>query len=129
MDNYMFVLALVAILILGGTVIWLLRLLSKSIGNQRSLSEQESETAVSEANPEQRSMVNRIENQMYVLYGFALTTGSVAIAMLGIPNHNLAAVIIDAIIAVGFLGLGFWRLAILKKYKNWDWKDFWGDKT
>jgi hypothetical protein len=124
----MFIIALVAILILGGTTIGLLRLLSKSVSNQRSHSERESEIAVSEANPEQKSMMNRIENQMYVLYGFALTTGSVAIAMLGIPNHSLAIVIIDAIIAVGFLGLGFWRLAILKKYKNWKWKDFWGDK-
>jgi hypothetical protein len=125
----MFFLALIAILILGVISFGLLKLLSKSISNQRSHSEQESETAVSKANPEQRSMINRIENQMYILYGFALTTGSVALTMYGIPNHNLTVVIIDAIIAVGFLGLGFWRLAILKKYKNWDWKDFWGDKT
>lgn len=125
----MFFLALIAILILGVISFGLLKLLSKSLSNQRNQPRQESETAVSEANPEQRSMVNRIENQMYVLYGFALTTGSVAIAMLGIPNHNPAVVIVDAIIAVGFLGLGFWRLAILKKYKNWNWKDFWGDKT
>jgi hypothetical protein len=125
----MFVLALVAIVILGIMVIGLLRLLSKSIGNQRSHSEQGPETAVSEANPEQMSMINRIENQMYILYGFALTTGSVALTMFGMPNHSSTIVIIDTIIAVGFLGLGFWRLAILKKHKNWDWKDFWGDKT
>ena len=125
----MFFLALIAILILGAISFGLLKLLSKSISNQRNQPKQESETSVSKANLEQRSMINRIENQMYVLYGFALTTSSVAIAMLGIPNRNWSVVIIDAIIAVVFLGLGFWRLAILKKYKNWNWKDFWGDKT
>lgn len=146
----MFVLALVAILILGGTVLGLLCLLSKSMSNQKNYSGEEPKMAPSEVNPEQggndklaalinkideyhkqdtrRSKGNRIENQMYILWGLALTTGSVAIAMLGIPNTSLTIVIIDATIASGFLGLGFWAFARLRKYKKWDWRDPWSDK-
>jgi len=146
----MFVLALVAILILGVISFGLLKLLSQSISNQRNQPKQEPEMISNGVNPQpdgdeqlatishkideyhnqdtKRSKGNRIENQMYILFGLALATGSVAIAMLGIPNTSSIVVIIDVIIAFGFLGLGFWRFAILKKYKKCDWKDPWSDK-
>jgi len=47
----MFILALIAILILGATSFGLLKLLSMYIGNQRNQSKQEPETTPSEANP------------------------------------------------------------------------------
>lgn len=146
----MFFLALIAILLLGVISFGLLKLLSRSISNQRNESGQELKTTPSGVNPEpdgdeqlaalinkideyhnqdtKRSKGNRIENQMYILWGLALTTGSVAIAMLGIPNTSLIVVIIDAIIAFGFLGLGFWAFARLRKYKKWNWRDPWSDK-
>jgi len=146
----MFFLALIAILILGVISFGLLKLLSKSLSGQRSHPGPEPKTTPGEVNSEQgdsdqltalshqiekhhqddarRAKANRIENQMYILYGFAVATGSVAIAVLGVPDHNPTVVIIDAIIAFGFLGLGFWRFAILREYKKWNWKDPWGDK-
>lgn len=146
----MFFLALIAILIVGATSFGLLKLLSKSIGNQRNHLERESKTERSEVNPKpdgdeqltalsdkidkyheedtRKSKGNRIENQMYILYGLALATASVAIAMFGIPNISLWVRVIDAIIAFGFLGLGFWRLAALRKYKKCNWGDPWSDK-
>jgi len=146
----MFFLALIAILLLGIVSFGLLKLLSKTISNQRSQSRQEPETTPSGVNPQpdgdeqlatishkideyhnqdtKRSKGNRIENQMYILWGLALTTGSVAIAMLGIPNTSWIVVIIDAIIAFCFLGLGFWAFARLRKYKKWNWRDPWSDK-
>lgn len=150
----MFVLALVAILILGVIVVGLLWLLSKSISNQRNQSRQEPKTTPSEVNPNQegneqlatlikkideyhdkdakRSLANRFETLMYVLWAFAIATVGLALAMISITPRSgwiLGAMIVSIIGAVGFSILAVGATRKCKQYRPLDWKDFWGDKN
>lgn len=118
----MFVLALVVILILGVICVGLLKLLSKSISNQRNDSGQELETTSSEVNPEQERMSveqkldyltktikndreqanrDRYENRMWVFWGFTFATASLAVAYI-----NAASTVVSAIGATMFFTLG-----------------------
>ena len=146
----MFVLALVAILILGVISVGLLRLLSVSISNQRNYSRQEPETAPTEANPKQegneqlatlikkideyhdkdtkRSLANRFETLMYVLWGFAAIAVGFALAMINMPHTNWTIVIIDVIGACIFGGLAIGATVKLSHYRKVDWRDPWSDK-
>ena len=148
----MFFLALIAILILGVISFGLLKLLSKSISNQRNHSRQEPETTSSEVNPKQegneqlatlinkideyhnqdtkRARGDRLQNLMCVLWGFALTTCSLALVMISMPRTNwtIGAMIVTIIIAIGFLGLATWATVRLSHYKKFDWRDPWSDK-
>ena len=150
----MFVVALVAILILGGISVGLLKLLSKSIGNRRDQSRQEPKTTLSEVNPEQagneqlatlinkideyhdedtkRSLANRFETLMYVLWGFAIATVGLALAMISVTPRTgwtLSATIVSIIGAIGFSILAVGATRKCKQYRLLDWKDFWGDKN
>lgn len=149
----MFFLALIAILILGVISFGLLKLLSVSIGNQRNQPRQETETTPSEVNPKQegneqlatlikkiddyhdkdtnRAKGDSIESRMYVLWGFASTSTMFALATLGLPpTHEICiARIISIIGAIFFFGFAVGATIRLRKYKKWDWKDPWGDKT
>ena len=149
----MFVIALVAILILGGTIVGLLCLLSKSISNQRNYSRQEPKTAPSEVNPEQggneqlaaliekiekyheedtnRAKGDRLENLMYVLWGFAFVAVSLALATFSLPHTfwSVFATTVSGIGAIGFSVLAYGALGKVKQYKTLSRKDFWGDKT
>lgn len=148
----MFVLALVAILILGVIVVGLLWLLSKSISNQRNQSRQEPKTTPSEVNPNQegneqlatllnkideyhkqdtrRAKGDRIETLMYVFWGFAATSTSFALATLSLPpTHEIYAARIVSIIGAIFFGtFAIWTTIRLRKYKKFDWRDPWSDK-
>ena len=150
----MFFLALIAILLLGIISFGLLKLLSKSISNQRNHPRQEPETTPSAVNPKQggneqlaalikkideyhdkdtkRSLANRFETLMYVLWGFAIATVGLALAMISITPRTgwiLGATIVSIIGAVGFSILAAGATRKCKQYRSLDWKDFWGDKN
>jgi hypothetical protein len=150
----MFVLALAAIIIIGVIGVGLLGLLPKCISNQRNGSRQEPETAPTELNPGQggneqlsalikkidayhdkdtrRSLANRFEHLLCVLWGFALTIGILAFTISEIPRTNWK---IDLILTVSIIATAiFFILAIAatkkcSQYRSMDWKDFWGDKN
>lgn len=148
----MFVLALIAMLILGVISFGLLKLLSMFIGNQRNYSRQETETAPNEANPKQedneqlatlikkideyhdqdtkRYKGDRFETLMLVLWGFALTTSGLALAMISIPRTGwtISATTVSIIAAILFSVLAIGATRKRSQYKPWDWRDFWGDK-
>ena len=149
----MFFLALIAILILGVISFGLLKLLSKSISNQRNHSRQEPETTSSEVNPKQegneqlatlinkideyhdkdtkRSLANRFETLMYVLWGFAIATVGLALAMISITPRTgwtLSATIVSIIGAVGFSILAVGATVKLSHYRKVDWRDPWSEK-
>ena len=106
----MFFLALIAILILGVISFGLLKLLSKSISDQRNPPKQEPETTSSGVNLEQegneqiaalikkideyhnkntkRAKADRFEHLMCVLWGFALTISILAFTISNIPRTN-----------------------------------------
>jgi Tfp pilus assembly protein PilV len=149
----MFFLALIAILLLGVISFGLLKLLSKSISNQRNHSEQESKTTPTEVNPEQegneqlavlikkiekyheedtnRAKGDRLENLMYVLWGFAFVAVSLALATFSLPHTfwSVFATTVSGIGAIGFFVLAYGALGKVKQYKTLSRKDFWGDKT
>jgi Na+-transporting methylmalonyl-CoA/oxaloacetate decarboxylase gamma subunit len=148
----MFVLALVAIIILGVIGVGLLWLLSKFISNQRNQSRQEPETTPCEVNPEQegneqlatlikkidayhkqdtrRAKGDRIETLIYVFWGFTATSTSFALATLSLPptREIYAARIVSIIGAIFFGVFAIWATIRLRKYKKWDWKDPWSEK-
>jgi mannose/fructose/N-acetylgalactosamine-specific phosphotransferase system component IIC len=150
----MFVLALVAILILGVIVVGLLWLLSKSISNQRNQSRQEPKTTPSGVNPEQggneqlailirkiddyhdkdtkRSLADRFERLMCVLWGFALTISILAFTVSNIPRTNWTISLmltVSIIVTVGFAILAIGATKKYYQYRPLKLKDFWGDKT
>lgn len=147
----MFVLALVAIVILGVVVIGLLWLLSKSISNQRNQSRQEPETTPTEVNPKpdgdeqlaalirkideyhdkdtRRSLANRFEHLTYVLWGFVAALVGLALAVISMPDTNWGVVTFDIIVACIFGGLAIGAHKKLAQYRRVDWRDFWGDKN
>jgi len=149
----MFFLALITILILGVIIFGLLKLLSKSISNQRNHSRQEPETTTSEVSPKQgdneqlatlikkiedyhdkdtiRSKSDRFERLMCVLWGFALTIGILAFTVSRIPRTNwtISLVLAVSIIAtVGFAILASWATVKLSHYRKFDWKDPWSEQ-
>lgn len=151
---YTFFLALIAILILGVISFGLLKLLSKSISNQRNHSRQEPETTSSEVNPKQegneqlatlinkideyhdkdtiRSKADRFERLLCVFWGFALTIGILAFTISNIPRTNwtISLMLTVSIIAtVGFFILAIGATKKCAQYKPLDLKDFWSDKT
>lgn len=150
----MFVLAVIAILILGVISVGLLWLLSMSIGNRRNQSTQEPETTPSEVNPEQegneqlatlakkideyhdkatkRSKADRFEHLLCVLWGFSLTIGGLAVAFSNIPQPNwtiILAMTVSIIVAVVFFVLAIAATKKCAQYRPLNLKDFWGDKT
>jgi hypothetical protein len=150
----MFAIALVAILILGGTIVGLLCLLSKSISNQRNYSRQEPKTAPSEVNPEQRgneqlaaliekidgyhdkdtkrSLADRFERLLCVFWGFALTIGILAFTISNIPRTNWTISLMLTVSIIATVVFFILAIAATKKcsqYRPIDWKDFWGDKN
>ena len=72
-----------------------------------------------------RSKADRIEQIMLVLYGFALATTGLTLAVLSL--HETIPTIISGIMAFGFWFLGLSAFRHLKKYKDTSWRNFWGE--
>lgn len=142
----MFVIAVIAILILGGTIIGLLCLLSKFMSNQRNYSRQEPETTLKEEGNEQlvaliktyhdkdtkRSLADRFERLMCVLWGFALTIGILAFIVPRIPRTNWTISLMLAVSIIATVGFAILAIGATKKccqYRPPNLKDFWGDKN